>query len=63
MTETISQADLKDTIVGSHVPARVASELAQLAKQNERSVSGELRIAIRRHLADARGALASPQTL
>ena len=63
MSETASYADPMSVTVGSHVPARVAEQLAQLAKTNERSVSGELRVAIRRHLADAScGLVPSPQS-
>jgi hypothetical protein len=54
MTDAASYATPLAVTVGSHVPAAVAVELAELAKSNERSVSGELRVAIRRHLAASR---------
>ena len=53
MNDSASYADPMSVTVGSHVPAHVATQLAQLAKTNERSVSGELRVAIKRHLAEA----------
>ena len=54
MKDAASYATPHSATVGSHVPTSVAIELAELAKMNERSVSGELRVAIRRHLAEAR---------
>jgi hypothetical protein len=39
------------TIVSGYVPRQLADELRRLAAAGERSISGELRIAIREHLA------------
>lgn len=40
--------------IGSHVPALLAEQLSELARANERSISGEVRLAIKRHLAARR---------
>jgi hypothetical protein len=37
--------------VGAWVSRDLAQEIAELAHRNERSVSGEIRVALRRHLA------------
>lgn len=44
------------TVIGSHVPTDVADEITRLARENERSVSGEVRLALRRHIRTAREA-------
>ena len=52
--------------ISSHVPAILADGLSELARANERSLSGEVRLAIKRHLASVRdaasGALAAQQS-
>jgi len=48
MTTTYSTGEY--VTVGSHIPAVVAQQLADLARTNERSVSGEIRLAIKNHL-------------
>jgi hypothetical protein len=40
-------------LVSAWVPRAVAQQLAQAARQNERSISAELRVALREHLAAA----------
>jgi hypothetical protein len=42
--------------VGSWLPVAMADEIAELARSNDRSVSGEVRLALRRHLSAARSA-------
>jgi predicted transcriptional regulator len=41
---------MKTIAITFHVPEDVQKRLAKLAADNERSVSGELRVAIRNHL-------------
>jgi hypothetical protein len=52
MSQLLDDARGMCVTVGSHVPADVAAQLAQLARANDRSISGELRVAIRKHLAE-----------
>jgi hypothetical protein len=40
----------RDAVLFVEVPADVKQALAALARENERTLSGELRIALRRHL-------------
>lgn len=40
------------TVIGSHVPQAMAVEVARVAEANCRSVSGEIRLALKKHLAD-----------
>jgi hypothetical protein len=50
-TRTRRPADRGYTVVAGYVPAALARALALLAAQNERSLSGEVRLALREHLA------------
>lgn len=53
-----SATDPRETTIAAWVSRELADELAQLAKTNDSSMSREIRIAVRRHLQDARrGAL------
>lgn len=56
-----STIDTNEVVVSGWVPRRFADELAELARLNDRSVSREVKRALRRHLEDARatGALAA----
>lgn len=38
------------TVVSAWMPANLAAEIARLAQANDRSVSGEIRVAAREHL-------------
>lgn len=44
------------TTISTHVPLDLAREISQLARSNERSSSGEIRLALRQHLRAARAA-------
>lgn len=44
-------ARIPDTVVGSRVTSAMYNELVALARGNERSISGEIRLALRDHLA------------
>jgi hypothetical protein len=46
MTDDVTQMK----IVGAQVPADLADQFAEVAKANERTVSAELRVAIRAHI-------------
>lgn len=50
------------TQVSAWVDPPLAGRLARLARQNERSVSAEARLAIRRHLAEAEPKTAERET-
>lgn len=50
MSETTSSSAGTYTVVGSHVPVEMATRLAAIAAENERSISGEIRLALRRHI-------------
>jgi hypothetical protein len=41
-------------IVASYVPATLAEQLTTLARQNDRSISGEIRHALREYIAASR---------
>jgi hypothetical protein len=56
MSEHAAYSGAMSVTVGSHVPASVASRIAQLARENERSISGEIRVALKRHIAEAKTA-------
>jgi hypothetical protein len=47
-------------VVSSHVPLSLARGLEQLAQQNERSVSGEIRLALREHVTRSRAQSETP---
>jgi hypothetical protein len=42
------------TIVASHVPKTLRDDLASIARTNDRTISGEIRSVLRRHVADFR---------
>jgi predicted transcriptional regulator len=46
MTDDVTQMKL----VGAQVPADLADQFSEVARANERSVSAELRVAIRAHI-------------
>lgn len=48
---SISYADPLATVVSSRVPTAMAEAIEQLARENCRSTAGEIRLALRRHLA------------
>jgi hypothetical protein len=49
---TTTAAAPRVAVVASRVPAELADQLVAVARQNCRSVSGEVHLALRRHLAD-----------
>ena len=54
-----NSAEPKVAMVAGHLTERMAAELKALAERNERTTSAEVRIAVRRHLAEARVGLLS----
>ena len=54
MRDATSSSAGSYTVIGSHVPRDVATAISKLAAANERSRSSEIRLAIKRHLADTR---------
>ena len=49
---TVTQAGGGYTVVGAHVPVAMATELARLAAQGERSMSAQIRLVLRDYLAE-----------
>lgn len=47
------------TAVGSWVPTDLARSMAELAREHDRSMSGEIRLALRKYIAEHRSSGAS----
>jgi hypothetical protein len=58
LVETTNQAEGSYTTISTHVPLSLARDIAKLARENERSASGEIRLALRRHRPATRAARA-----
>jgi hypothetical protein len=56
--ETLLAETTERTVVSAWMPTNLAAEIARLARDNDRSVSGELRVAVREHLESVRRASA-----
>jgi hypothetical protein len=48
-----SDSTMDRMVLGSYVPTPLARAVSKLAARNDRSVSGEIRVAIRNHVAAA----------
>ena len=53
MNDPVSYADPLAIVVSSRVPAAMADAIERLARENCRSTAGEIRLALKRHLATA----------